>query len=172
MSIIGFIKGWRLDKVFKHLKKDGAKLAISITETIKGLLDSGTLTFISEIVSKIIPATKGVSEELIKILNKTIPKLLAAELAVVGLPDNPTEQDILDFEKRILDAFGLHDNKSKLYITVAAGVYGIIKADVDAGKKMTFAELVADVEKAYKLFLKAKADNPDAVIPPLVISNQ
>ena len=85
------------------------------------------------------------------------------------MPDNPTEQDILEFEQRILTAFGLHDNKSKLYTSLAAGIYGIIKADIDGGVKLTFAELVKDVQKSYLLYLKLKADNSDKVIVAPVV---
>jgi len=160
MSVFSWIKGWRLDKVIHSVRLHADKVAISITETVKHMLDNGSLKFLADVVAAIVPSSKGLSEAVINQLNKSIPQILAAELAVQGLPDNPTEEDVLSFEKRVLDAFGVHDNKSKLYTTLSAQVYGIIKSDVDADKKLTFAELVEDVEEAYKDYLADKED-PD-----------
>ena len=50
------------------------------------------------------------------------------------------------------------NNKSKLYTVLASQIYGIIKVDLDAGTPLTFAELVKDVDEAYQLYLKDKAD--------------
>jgi len=166
MSIWGWIKGWRLDKVFKSIKNNAAKVAIAITEAVKTALNSGVVDFIATVVSTVLPQLHNLPQEIISKLNKLIPKILAAELAVQGLPDNPTEEQILAFENNILDAFGLHDNKSKLYTVLASQIYGILKVDLDAGAPMTFAQLVIDIETAYNLYLKDKAefDNTTTVL--------
>ena len=158
MSIWKWIKGWRLDKVFISIKNDADKVAIAITQAVKDVLNSGVVDFLATIVSTVLPQLHDLPQEIVAKLNKLIPKILAAELALQGLPDNPTDADILKFEQNILEAFGLHDNKSKLYTTLAAQIYGIIKVDLDAGTPLTFAELVKDVDEAYQLYLKDKAD--------------
>lgn len=149
----GWVKGWRLDKVFLYIKTDGAKFAIGITEGVKTALNSGVLNFVADIVSKTFPQLHDLPQTLVADLNKAIPTILAAELAVQGLPDNPTEADILAFENNILKAFSVTDQKSKLYTILAAQVYGIIKAEVDKGVTITFAQMVIDIEKAYQLYL-------------------
>jgi len=153
MSIFTKIGGW-FAKVFKSVKTDGVKIAIAVTEGIKNALNSGILNFIAQVI----PGHSDIPKEIVAVLNQWIPKLLATELAVQGLPDNPTEQDILDFENRVIAAFGKIDNKSKLYTLLSAQIYGIIRDRLSDGTPYTFAELVVDVEHAYQDYQKDLAD--------------
>lgn len=160
MGIFSFLKpvGAWFAKVFKAVKTDGAKIAVAITEGIQGALKSGVVAALADLISGIFPGVKGLPQEIVADLNIWIPKILAAELAIEGLPDSPTEQDILAFENRVLAAFGVHDDKSKLYTVLASQIYGILKKHVDAGEAFTFASLVADVEEAYALYKQDVAD--------------
>lgn len=158
MSIFSKIGHW-FSKTFKSVKTDGAKVAVAITEDIQTALKSGILKAVADVISTLFPSVHDLPAEIIAELQVVIPKVLAAELAVQGLPDHPTEQDIQDFEAKILQAFGVHDNKSKLYTTLAAQVYGIIKKHVDSGAPFTFASLVRDVEEAYEDYQSDKAAN-------------
>jgi hypothetical protein len=146
MSIFKKI-GAFLSKVFKSVKTSGDQVAISITEGVKTALDTGIVDFLAQLMSAILPGVHDIPEEVVAAIKVAIPKVLAAELAVQGLPDNPTQDDILAFEQKVMAAFGVHDNKSKLYTTLAAQIYGIIEAH--NGNSWTFAQLVIAVEKAY-----------------------
>lgn len=141
-----------LKKAFKHIKDDADKVAISITQNIKEALDSGLVGFLADIIDK--EFHSHVATDVVGVLKLQIPRILAAELAVQGLPDNPTEQDILDFENRILEAFGIHSQKSKLYTVLASQVYQNIKALVDSDNQISFAEAVKLIEKCYQDYLK------------------
>lgn len=160
MSIFKAIGAW-FAKAFKSIKTDGAKIAVAITEGLQTALKSGVVAAIADLIGGIFPNVKNLPAEIVADLEKLLPKILAAELAVEGLPDSPTQQDIADFESRVLAAFGVTDNKSKLYSTLAAQIYGIIQSHVGAGS-YTFAELVADVEQAYQDYVADKAEQDAA----------
>lgn len=148
MSIFQKVGAW-LAKVFKSVKTDGAKIAVAITEDFQIALQSGIVKALADVISAVFPSVHNLPQQIVADLQILVPKILASELALQGLPDNPTEQDILDFEKRVLDAFNVHDQKSKLYTTLAAQIYGIIEKHA-SGTPWTFAELVAAVEEAYQ----------------------
>lgn len=145
--------------IFKNVKKHGAQVAITITEQVKDALNTGAAGFIALTVDNL--ANTHLAENVLSILRTNIPKLLAVELAVQGLPDNPTKEDILKFETDVINAFGKMDKKSKFYTTFAADVYGIVKETLETtpDKKPTFAELVAAVEKAYERYLIDKVNS-------------
>lgn len=142
-----------LKKAFTSIKTDGAKIAVVITQDLQDSLTSGIAEGLAKVVEAIFPSVHNLPEEIVADLKLIIPKVLTLELAVIGLPDNPTEQDIKDFEARILDAFNVHDDKSKLYTTLAAEVYGILERH--QGNSWTFAQLVAAVEEAYQDYIAA-----------------
>ncbi|HEX4850672.1 MAG TPA: hypothetical protein VFV08_07695, partial [Puia sp.] len=125
---------------------------IAITEQLKVALDSGLLKSILDLI----PGHIG--EEAVALLQKAIPGLLAAELALQGLPDNPTEEDVQAFAKAIADAITKYTpwQKSKLWTTLAAQIYALLKNSLADGK-LTFAEAAADVEQAYQDYLQDKA---------------
>lgn len=146
--------------IFKNIIKHADAVAITVTEEIKAALNSGVAGFLASLVDQM---TKShIAENIVDFLKKNITKVLAAELAVQGLPDNPTEDDILRFENEILMAFGKIDNKSKLYTTLAAQIYGLIDTTLKTTPDTppTFAEWVRVVEEAYQDYLQDKEDFP------------
>lgn len=157
MSIFTKVWSW-LKGAFSYIKQDADKVAISITEEVKSLLDSGVVTAITDFIDAEFKTQLGA--EVVALLNRFVPKALAVELAIQGLPDNPTQADIRAFSDAIVKAFtGLGpQGKTKLYTTLAAQVYGIIETEVNKHQPVTFAELVSDVEDAYQLYLQDLAD--------------
>jgi hypothetical protein len=156
MAILRKIGTW-LAKVFKNIKTDGAKTAVAITEGLQTGLKLGILSTIADVVSALFPVTGNLPRVIVADLDKALPKILAAELAIEGLPDKPSQQDMLDFENRVLTAFNVHDDNSKLWTSLAAQVYGIIQKH--AGEPdIPFSRLMADVEEAYQDY---KADLTD-----------
>lgn len=147
MSIFTKI-GAFLKKVFTSGLKDADKIAIAVTEGFKTALLDGALGFVADILDGL---TKSqIPTQIVNLIQANIYKVLAVELAIEGLPDNPTQAQIQAFEEVVLNAFGLVSDKSKLYTTLAAQIYGIIQAQVNSGTKFTFAQLVVDVEQAYQ----------------------
>jgi hypothetical protein len=157
MKIFKKIGEW-FKRAFATVKTDGAKVAIAITEGIQAALKSGVVGFLAKVIESIFPATHDIPEQAVAEINKLIPKVLATELAVQGLPDSPTEADILSFEQSVLQAFMVHDQKSKLYTVLASQIYGILQHHTQ-GTPFTFAELVADIEEAYQDYLKDLSEN-------------
>lgn len=148
-------KIWKwLQKVFTSLENDVDKFAISVTEHIKDNLDNGAIGFILDFVDK--EFNTHIAPEVVGLLKNVIPKVLAAELAIQGLPINPTEQDILDFENKVLDAFGLHSQKDKMYTVLASQIYIEIKTLMNKTEGITFADTVKLIETAYADYLKEK----------------
>lgn len=144
-------------KLFKWVKNDADKIAVAITEGVQTALKSGVVGALADAISAIFPNVKHVPQDVVDELAKQIPRILASELALQGLPDNPTPDQVLAFENAVLEAFGVHDNKSKLYTVLGAQILGILKKYSD-GSTPTFASLVTDLEDAYQLYLQDKAD--------------
>jgi hypothetical protein len=156
MSIFSKIGNW-FAKTFKNIKTDAAKIAVAITEGLQTALKSGTVAAVADLVSGIFPNVKNLPQEIIADLNAILPKILATELAIEGLPDHPTEKDILNFETMVLDAFKIHDDKSKLWTVLSSQIYGILRRHV-GDPQVTFFELAADVEEAFRDYKKDLAD--------------
>lgn len=154
MSI--FSKAWQwLKKELKFIERDGAKIAITVTEHVKEGLQSGVIGFLATLADNLLKS--HVAEDVVAAINKNIDKVIALELALQGLPDNPTAQQLSDFEQQIIGAFGKLDNKSKLYSTIAAQVALIVDKlypNADAPNP-TWAEIIAAVQEA---FLDYEAD--------------
>lgn len=155
MSIFTKIGAW-LAKAFKSVERDGDKIAIAITEGVQEALKSGVLTGIADVLEGIFPGVKNLPTEIVAELDKLIPKILASELALQGIPDNATPQDILDFENKVIAAFDVKSDNSKLWTTLAAQVYGLIQTYL-ALPNPTFADRVNVVEDAWKLYVADKA---------------
>lgn len=146
MSIFTKVGAW-ISKVFNGALRDADQIAIVTTEAVKTALVNGVAGFIAEVLDGL---TKSqVPTEILTLVQNNISKILAVELGIQGLPANPTEADILAFEQSVLTAFSVTSDKSKLYTTLAAQIYGIIKTQADSGTSFTFAQLVSDVESAY-----------------------
>ena len=145
MSIWKWIAG-----IFTSVKDDAAKVAVSITEGIQTLLKTGVLKPVAEFIDASLNTHLG--EDALALLDANIAKILAVELAIEGLPDNPTETDLEAFAQRVCQAIAGKDlsGTSKLWTTLAAQVYGIIETEVNKNEPLTFATLVANVEQAYQ----------------------
>ena len=150
MSIFTKIGAW-FAKTFSSALQDADKIAITVTEAFKNAMVTGVVGWVAEILDGL--TKSNVPTEIVTLIQNNIDKVLAAELAIQGLPASPTAADILAFEQSVLKAFGVTSSTSKLYTTLAAQIYGIIQAKVQAGTKFTFAELVDDIEAAYQDYL-------------------
>lgn len=139
-----------LAKTFTNIKDNADVVAITITEAVKATLLDGVLPAMATVIDTAFKTT--LAADVVAILNANINKILAVELAIQGLPDNPTEADVEAFSERVVQAItGLNaTGKSKLYTTLAAQVYGIIETEINNNEPMTFAKLVDDVEEAWQ----------------------
>lgn len=139
-----------------------APVAITITEAIKAIL-ANPITGFLENVADAITGTQ-VPTTIANAINGIIPKILAIELSIQGLPANATADQILAFEQAILKAFSVTSNNSKLYTEIAAQVYGIVQTNIANGTT-NFAGWVIAIEQAYLDYQKDLAANAVVVAP-------
>lgn len=141
---------WFKKNVVDHTK-DAAKVAMVVTETVKTLLANPVTGFLTNLLDTV--TNTQLPTEVVNIISGAIPKILAVELGIQGLPDNPTPDQILAFEQAILKAFNVNADNSKLYTILGAQVYGIIQDTLNntPGK---FADWVNAVEQAYISYQK------------------
>lgn len=142
---------------FSAAKTDADKIAIALTEGVKTVLNSGLADDLAHLIEGVFPGVKNVPTDLLATLQVQVPKILAAELALQGLPADATEDQVKAFGQTILDAFNVHADKSKLYSTLAAQLYGIL-LEYTQKPKPSFADLVAAVESAFQAYKNAQAD--------------
>lgn len=146
MSIFSKIGQW-LGKAFNTIRIDADKVAISVTEAIKQGLDDGILPLLADIIPGNIP------KEVIALLEIWVPKLLAVELAIQGLPEKPTGQQIQDFTNVVIAAVASKSdlNKSQLWSTFAGQIYNLIESAINANPNhgLTFAQIIKIVDDAY-----------------------
>lgn len=150
--------GRGIGNFFHSFKENVSKIAIGITEAVKTATEG---TLFKTLASTIDTAFKThLASDVLDLIHKGTLKALAVELAIEGLSDNPTEQDILDFENRVIAAItGLSPkNKSKLWTTLASQIYGLVQEATKDDTTLTWAEIVEIVETAYQDFLQDKAD--------------
>lgn len=150
MSFFGGIIN-AIKKFFSGGFKNLDKVVLAVTEGVKKALNDGIFNFVAQILDTL--TKSNVPTEIVDILNKNIYKVLAVELAVQGLPSQPTPDEILEFEKAVLKAFNVTSDKSKLYTTLAAQLYGLIQDQLKPGHGLTFAQIVAIVEQTYLDYL-------------------
>lgn len=135
-------------KAISKVKEFSGKFAVEATEELQKALKNGTADALAQIISATFPKAKDLPQKVVAELKIIVPKVLAAELALKELPENPTEKDIKKFADAVLKAFNVENNNSKLWTTFGAQIYGILEQD----KKRTFASLVRDIEEAYQLY--------------------
>lgn len=153
---------WLFKKIAAGAKKE-APIAVTITEAIKTVLASPELGFLENAFDAV--TGTGIAVAAANEINALIPEVLAAELAIEGLPVNPTPADVSAFEQRVLSAFNVNSDNSRLYTILGAQIYGIINTTVQIGKPVTFAVLVADIEAAYVDYKTDLAANAAAAVP-------
>lgn len=147
-----------LGKLFKSIKTDTAKVAVSITEAIQSSLKSGLLPLIADVVDSVFKTHIG--EDVLAELNKLTPKILAIELGLVGLPDNPTAEDITAFANKVSEAIAGKDltGRSKLWTTLSAQIAVMIENQVNNNTALNWATVIADVEQAFQDYKQDLAD--------------
>ena len=148
--------------VFVSHTVSAAPVAITITEAIKTIL-ANPITGFLENVADAITGTQ-VPTSIANAINGIIPKILAVELSIQGLPPNPTEAQILAFEQQILTAFNIKSNNSKLYTELGAQIYGIIQT-TEATGNTNFAGWVSAIEQAYLDLQKDLSANAVVNVP-------
>jgi hypothetical protein len=149
-------------KVFVSHAVSADKVAVTITETLKTLLANPVTGFLLNMADAV--TGTQVPTNIANAINGIIPKILAVELGIEGLPANPTADQITAFENQVLSAFNVSSNNSKLYTEVGAQVYGIIQANITNGTT-NFAGWVVAIETAYTDYKKDLAANAAAVTP-------
>lgn len=152
-------------------KVDIGKVLVPIMEAVQGLETSGVLPTIAAVLDK---ATAHLSTTINEALKKAIPAGLAAALAIEGLPDNPTDQDVKDFTTRIVNAVvskkAAQSVPGQVISNLIAQTYkvieGILTEAHTAGSNVTFAQITGAVEKVYQAYqadiIAAQADPTDA----------
>ena len=152
-TFFGKIFAW-IGKVFSA--PDLLKAAISITEIVKNFVQSQVVTGLADLVDSAFHTTLGAT--VLADVNKVINTTLASELALEGFPNGGTEEQIAAWEQNIIKAVtGLDPTKqSKLYTTLAAQVYLILKPEIAAGN-ITWATIIKDIEQTYQDYLADQA---------------
>lgn len=155
---------WLKNNFTNHIV-DADKVAVFLTETAKTLLANPVNGFLLNMADAI--TSSQVPTNIANTISGVIPKILAVELAIEGLPDNPTEAQVLAFEQSILSAFSVNNNNSKLYTELGAQIYGIIQTAESTGNN-NFAGWVDVIEAAYADLQKDLNANAVVVTPPHV----
>lgn len=167
-----FIQAWTwLKKNFIDHIQSAAPVAIVITETIKTLLANPVASLLENIADTI--TGTQLPTNIANQITAIIPKILAVELGIEGLPPNPTPDQILAFEQAVLKAFNVNSNNSKLYTELAAQIYGIIQTAAATGVN-NFATWVDAVEQMYAAYQKDLGANANIATanPILPAANQ
>lgn len=151
-----FVWLWaQIKKIGNWTVEHAAPTLVALIGTLQSFWNTGTPGFLAGILDQL--TKSGVPTTVVNAVGKELPNMLAVSLAIQGLPADPTDQQVIDFEQRVLAAFNVHDDKSKLYTTLGAQLLGIIRRDLIPGQKFTFAKLVTDLEEAYQDYLADKA---------------
>jgi len=148
--------------LFKAIKTDGVRIAVGITEGIQAALKTGIVEDIAKIIEGIFPNVKNIPTDLVDDLQVLVPKILAAELEVQGLPADATDEQVAKFTSDVLTAFNVKDDKSKLYSTLAGSLSKLFKAYTGQSNTMTWVEVLNEVEKDFQLFKNQQADESTA----------
>lgn len=164
MSIISDItRAWAwLKKEVTAVAIPADKVAVTITEAIKTLLANPVANTLENIADAV--TGTQVPTEVANEINAVIPKILAVELAIEGLPEIATPAGVLAFEQAILGTFNVSSNNSKLYTELSSQIYGIVQSKIDSGQT-NFASWVDAVEQAYADYQKDLSANAPVVAP-------
>lgn len=149
-SILKAIGHW-FAKAFANIKKDAAPVAITITEYLKNAVDSGLLKTITDLIPG------KMDDAVLEILKVALPKALAIELGLKGLPDNATPEQIQEFILSIEQAIGgkSWQQKSAFWTKYAVEVYSIIETQINNSpdhENLSFAQIVKIVQDAYEAY--------------------
>lgn len=166
ISVVTSAWSWFKKNFIDHIQSS-AHVAVTITEAIKAIL-ANPITGTLENIADAVTGTQ-IPTALANVINGAIPKILAVELSIEGLPANATPDQILAFEQAILKAFSVSSNNSKLYTVLSAQIYGIIQSNIANGTT-NFAGWVVAIEQIYtdyKLDLSANAPIVAPITQPI-----
>lgn len=156
ISVLTSVGKW-FGKVFVSHAQSADSVAVYITEMVKTILANPISGFLLNLADGV-THTNLPTDIANTISNTVIPKALAVELGIQGLPDNPTPAQILAFEQNIMTAFNVTSDNSKLYTVLGAQIYGEIQTTLNTtpGK---FADWVIAIEASYADYQKDLAGN-------------
>jgi hypothetical protein len=158
MSIFTKVWAW-LKKEFVSIETHAAHVAVAIGEMAKEALQNGSLDVIAKVVDLITKSSIG--DEAEAALKSALPKIIAVSAAIETHPDATwTTDEVQAWEKKILDAFNIHGNKSVIYTLIAAQAYGVLNSLKANPGKPTFGAWVGAVEEIYTLWEKDNETNP------------
>lgn len=146
-SILHDVGAW-FTKAFKTVRDDADRIAITITQNLKLASDSGLL----KVLTDLIPGT--LDDKILQFLQNALPKALAVELALQGLPDNPTPEQVKEFIDLVISKLASKNwqDQSKFYTSLSVNLYNQIEQDFNNhpdNANLSFAEVVSIIESAY-----------------------
>lgn len=155
MSI--FTKFWALITGAAHaVEFNYAKVVVAVLQEVKVAMKTGVVGFVANTLDEL---TKSkIPTEIVDGINKFLPAALSTALAIQAPPATADPATILAWEKTVLDAWNIHDDKSKIYSVVGADLLGIINK-----KNQTFAQRIKDLDKTYQDAVAATTDDQATV---------
>lgn len=147
MSLFKNVWAW-LKAEFKHITQDLDKVAIAVTQQIKNAAESSAAGFIAQTIDEL--RGTGIAEEILGIIKLAATKALAVELAIALPSGEVTSDEFIAWEQKVLEALGVHKDKSVVWTRVTATVIRDVQAFTQDGSAVTFAEAVIIGEDAYQ----------------------
>lgn len=149
--------------IFHSIKVKIAPIIVSILQVIKDGEESGIFDAIAQFIDKALKS--HVAEDVNAIVKKNVYNGIALFLAIEGLPDNPTDEQIKAFVSAATTALvgkvAAESVKGKVYQDFGIHLYDIIKREIDASKvsghAVTANQIAGDIEEAYQDYLAAQA---------------
>lgn len=137
-------------KIFSHVDDKLIDAAVKITEGVKRILDSP----IADWVTSAIPG--DLDDKIVEWARPELAKIVASNLLLKNVIDDPTEENMKELAESIRIAFGgkTDDEKGKFFTNVA-GDLGKFFHD-QAGTKITFGEAAAEAEILWQELQKLK----------------
>lgn len=169
-SILHDVGAW-FAKAFKTVRDDADTVAITITQNIKLALDTGLV----KVITDLIPGT--LDDKILAFLQTAIPKALAVELALKGIPDNPTPEQIQEFillVEQTISSKKDWQEQSAFWTKLAVNIYNQIETDLNKNPdqpNLSFADMVAIVDSAYDQYVEHKAAQDQANTGDLTDTN-
>lgn len=124
---------------------------ITVTNVVKNALNSSVANLLVNLTKT------DVDNQVLKIANDWLAKILADELMLKGLTNASTPEEVQATFEKVFETFGTltPEKKEKFYTSIAAELL-MIAEEIKSGKKITFGEAAKDVEIAYQAWLASK----------------
>ncbi len=139
-----------LKKAFSHVDDGLVYAALKITNGVKEVIDSPVLDWVTTSI-------KGdLDDKLLAGARKILPKIIAAELLLPDIIEDPTQEEIEALGAKIREAFGglPEDKKGKFFTSVCAEISMFFHEQ--KGTKITFGEAAHEGEKLWKMYKEFK----------------